>query len=235
MLVQLTSLQARIIGVLIEKEITTPEQYPLSLNALTLGCNQKSSREPIMQLSESDVQNGLDELRAKNLLFEHQGSASRVVKYKHRFCNTEFSSLQFTPKQLALICVLLLRGPQTPGELRTRSSRLAEFDNVTEVEHTLSALCDFHGDAIIKKLSRELGKRESRFVQLFTPFEELLELVQSNTMVSENSHTAAHPSSLGQSNELKSAMARIEALETQVAKMSLQLDSMQETIEILSS
>ena len=115
MLVTLTQLQARVIGVLLEKEVTTPEQYPLSLNSITTACNQKSNREPVMELTELEVQNTLDELRAKNMIFEQSGS--RATRYKHRFCNTEFSDLQLTPQQLAIICVMLLRGPQTPGEL----------------------------------------------------------------------------------------------------------------------
>jgi len=210
MLVHLTPHQARVIGVLIEKEITTPDQYPLSLNALTLGCNQKSSREPIMQLSESEVQNILDELRDKNLLFEHQSSGSRVVKYKHRFCNTEFSSLKFTPQELAIVCVLLLRGPQTPGELRTRTNRLAQFANVNEVESTLNALSDFNSETLVIKLERERGKRESRYAHLFSGKEGLQQAL-SKTDISES------PTPLsGASNELEEALQRILTLEEQV-------------------
>jgi uncharacterized protein YceH (UPF0502 family) len=229
MLVQLTAHQARVIGVLIEKEITTPDQYPLSLNALTLGCNQKSSREPIMHLSESEVQNILDELRDKNLLFEHQSSGSRVVKYKHRFCNTEFSSLKFTPQQLAIICVLLLRGPQTPGELRTRTNRLAEFANVNEVESTLHALSDFNSETIVVKLEREPGKRESRYAHLFSG-EEGLQQASSKLDRSEASTQLS-----GASDELEAALQRILTLEEQVEALSKRLDEMQETLDILSS
>ncbi|MEP1553798.1 MAG: DUF480 domain-containing protein [Paraglaciecola sp.] len=164
---QLTPLQARIIGVLLEKEITTPDQYPLSLNGLTLGCNQKSNREPVMQLTESEVQNTLDELRDKKLIFEHTSSGSRVTKYKHRFCNTEFSDLKFNRQQLAIICVMLLRGPQTPGELRTRTNRLAEFANVDEVETSLNTLQALNDLQLVTKLEREPGKRESRYAHLF--------------------------------------------------------------------
>ncbi|MEP2601303.1 MAG: YceH family protein, partial [Paraglaciecola sp.] len=157
MLMQLTPLQARIIGVLLEKEITTPDQYPLSLNGLTLGCNQKSNRDPVMQLTESEVQNTLDELRDKKLIFEHTSSGSRVTKYKHRFCNTEFSDLKFNRQQLAIICVMLLRGPQTPGELRTRTNRLAEFANVDEVETSLNTLQALNDLQLVTKLEREPG------------------------------------------------------------------------------
>lgn len=236
MLVQLTALQARVIGVLMEKEITTPDQYPLSLNALTLGCNQKSSREPIMQLTETEVQNVLDELRAKNLLFEHQSSGSRVTKYKHRFCNTEFSSLQFTDKQLAIICVLLLRGPQTPGELRSRTNRLAEFDNVNEVEATLLQLGDFHGDKLLVKLNREAGKRESRYAHLFCGE---LDLSSANdaSIHSENSDTNANMGIQSQADAgaLAQALQRIDNLEENIEKLNKQLADMQETLDILAS
>lgn len=230
MLVQLTQLQARVIGVLIEKEITTPEQYPLSLNALTLGCNQKSSRDPVMQLSESDVQNILDELREKNLTFEHQSSGSRVIKYKHRFCNTEFSSLKFSPQELAIICVLLLRGPQTPGELRTRTNRLAEFANVTEVETTLVTLCDFNTLQLVMKLEREAGKRDSRYAHLFSGEEGLK---QSNTLACAGISSSADAKSAGA--ELSQAIERIGVLEEQVAELNQQLNNMQEMLDILSS
>ena len=168
MLIQLTALEARVIGVLLEKEKTTPDQYPLTLNSITTACNQKSNREPVMELNEGEVQRTLDDLREKNLLFEVSGTGSRVLKYKHRFCNTEFNSLKFTEQQKAIICVLLLRGPQTPGELRTRTNRLAEFANVVEVEQALSSLADHNGEEIVVKLEREPGKRESRYAHLFS-------------------------------------------------------------------
>ncbi|WP_415894470.1 YceH family protein [Neptuniibacter sp. PT8_73] len=164
----LTSLQTRVIGCLLEKEITTPDQYPLSLNGLTTACNQKSNREPVLSLDESEVQNVLDELKEKRLVRDESGFGSRVSKFKHRFCNTEFSDLQFTAQQLAVICVLFLRGPQTPGELRTRTNRLCEFKDVSEVEATLTSLADHPMGSLVQRLAREPGKRESRFVHLFS-------------------------------------------------------------------
>ncbi|QQX78505.1 YceH family protein [Shewanella sp. KX20019] len=165
---ELTQHEARIIGVLLEKELTTPEQYPLSLNSLTSGSNQKSSRDPVLNLSESDVQNTIDSLAKKRLISDQSGFGSRVVKYKHRFCNTEFSDLQLNPAQLAIICLLLLRGPQTPGELRTRSNRLHEFSDVSEVEHALVELAR-RETPLVALLAKEPGKREARYCQLFTP------------------------------------------------------------------
>ncbi|MBT1451249.1 DUF480 domain-containing protein [Glaciecola sp. XM2] len=226
MLVQLTEHQARVIGVLIEKEITTPDQYPLSLNALTLGCNQKSSRDPVMQLSESDVQEILDELRAKNLLFEHQSSGSRVVKYKHRFCNTEFSDLKFTPQQLAIVCVLLLRGPQTPGELRTRTNRLAQFANVTEVEAALDSLTDFNSETLVVKLAREPGKRESRFAHLFSGDVAFEKSTESNA----HEQSSSHSNYGAQDNELAQALVRIETLEEQVTTLTQRLNDLEQML-----
>jgi uncharacterized protein YceH (UPF0502 family) len=161
---QLSVTGQRIIGCLLEKQSTTPEHYPLSLNALTNACNQKSNREPVLNLAESDVQVGLDELIQLRLITLDEGLSGRVNKYDHRFCNTEFSSLQFSEQQRAIVCLLFLRGAQTPGELRTRSNRLSNFDNMSEVENALALLLQA---GYIVKLDREPGKRESRYMHLF--------------------------------------------------------------------
>ena len=133
--VELSALEARVLGCLIEKQITTPEQYPMSLNALTNACNQKSNRDPVLQLPEVEVQALIDGLSRKHLLLEKSGFGSRVPKYQQRFCNTEFSVFQFTPQERAIICELLLRGPQTPGELRSRAARMAEFADAAAADH----------------------------------------------------------------------------------------------------
>ncbi len=228
MLIQLTPIQARLVGVLIEKEVTTPDQYPLSLNGLTLGCNQKSNREPVMNLSESDVKNVLDELRGKKLILEHTGTGSRVMKYKHRFCNTEFSDLKFSRQQLAIVCVMLLRGPQTPGELRTRTNRLADFDNVDEIEATLNKLHDLNDEQLVVKLDLEPGKRDSRYAHLFSGEEGLQVASQApantNTMNSTQDSTSIHPQ----------ALERITQLEQQVAELTSQLVELKEVVDILS-
>jgi uncharacterized protein YceH (UPF0502 family) len=228
MLIQLSPIQARLIGVLLEKEITTPDQYPLSLNGLTLGCNQKSSREPVMNLSEADVQNVLDELRDKKLILEHTGTGSRVVKYKHRFCNTEFSDLKFSRQQLAIICVMLLRGPQTPGELKTRTNRLADFDNVEEIETTLNKLHELNDEQLVIKLDREPGKRDARYAHLFSGNQEW-EVASS---VSVNTHAII-------ANQVPSrvptdALGRISLLEQQVAELTRQLAELKEIVCMLS-
>jgi uncharacterized protein len=167
MKIELNALEARVIGCLIEKQITTPDQYPLSLNALVSACNQKSNREPVLTLEETTVQRTVDDLTRKHLLLERSGFGSRVPKYKHCFCNTEFGTLKFDPQEQAIVCELLLRGPQTPGELRSRASRLASFTDVSEVEATLERLSQRDGGPYVRRLGREPGRRESRYAQLF--------------------------------------------------------------------
>ncbi len=154
--IQLTQNQLRVIGCLIEKSLTTPDQYPLSLNALTNACNQKSNRDPVVSLSEIEVQQTIDLLAEKQLIMNQSGHASRVQKYKHRFCNTEFGELQFSAQELGIICVLFLRGPQTPGELRTRTNRLCEFQDSHETESVLNEMSQ---TGYVIKLEREPGKR----------------------------------------------------------------------------
>jgi uncharacterized protein YceH (UPF0502 family) len=161
--------EARVIGCLIEKEITTPDQYPLSLNALTNACNQKTNRDPVLELTEALVQQAVDTLMKKYLVSDKSaGYGGRVTKYKHRFCNTEFGSLKFSKQELGILCVLLLRGAQTPGELRARTNRLCEFADGTEVEITLKNLMAREDGPFIARLPRAAGARESRYAHLFS-------------------------------------------------------------------
>jgi len=165
---ELTALEARIVGCLIEKQITTPDQYPLSLNALTNACNQKSNRDPVLDLEERDVQACVDGLMRRQLVMERSGFGSRVPKYQHLFCNTEYGSLKFSPPQTAIVCELLLRGPQTPGELRTHAARMAPLKDVSEVEAALEDLMTRPDGPFVAKLAREPGRRESRYMHLFS-------------------------------------------------------------------
>lgn len=164
----LSPLEARVIGCLIEKQITTPDQYPLSLNALTNACNQKSNREPMLNLAEAEVQQLIDGLVRKHVMIERSGFGSRVAKYQHCFCNTEFSGLKFTLQELAIVCELLVRGPQTPGELRTRAARMTPFADIDEVVTALEALAQRPDGALVVQLPREPGRRDARYAQLFT-------------------------------------------------------------------
>lgn len=168
MKIELTALEARVIGCLIEKQITTPDQYPLSLNALVSACNQKSNRDPVMSLDEAAVQQIVDGLSRKHLLLERSGFGSRVPKYQHRLCNTEAGTLKLDPQELAVLCELLLRGPQTPGELRSRASRMGSFGDASEVEATLARLADHQGGALVVRLAREPGRREARYAHLLS-------------------------------------------------------------------
>ena len=166
--IQLSLLEARILGALIEKEITTPDQYPLSLNALTNACNQKTNRDPVLELDDRAVQEALDALSKRHLVMERSGFGSRVVKYRHRLCNGDHNPLQFSPQETAVVCELLLRGPQTPGELRTRAQRLAPFTDLGDIETTLELLATRADGPFVLKLPRQPGARESRYAQLFT-------------------------------------------------------------------
>lgn len=166
--IELDTLEARIIGSLIEKQITTPDQYPLSINALTNACNQKSNRDPMLSLEEKDVQNTLDVLNRRHLVVEKSGFGSRVPKYQHRFSNTEYGTLKFSGQELAIVCELLLRGPQTPGELRTRASRMATFNDVSDVETALRNLANREDGPFVARLTRLPGRRDSQWSHLFS-------------------------------------------------------------------
>jgi len=180
----LTPYEARVIGCLIEKHRTTPEHYPLSLNALTNACNQKSSRDPVLELDEATVQDTIDALMKKHYVVEKSGFGSRVTKYQHRFCNSEFGALKFSEQELGIVCVLLLRGPQTPGELRTRTERLCKFQDIHEVESTLDQLMQHDDGPFVAKLPREPGKRETRFAHLFGGELDMREVVAPAAAVS---------------------------------------------------
>jgi len=159
----LTPIEARVLGSLIEKETTTPEYYPLTLNALTSACNQKSNREPVMELDEKTVVRAIESLRDKRLVMRVSGAGARVPKYRHDIP----SVFNFSAQQLSLIGVLMLRGPQTAGELRTRTGRLYEFDDLAKVETTLEELMKRDDGPYVVKLPREAGRREQRYAHLF--------------------------------------------------------------------
>lgn len=219
---QLTDSEARVIGSMLEKEVTTPDQYPLSLNSLMTACNQKTSREPVMDLSELDVQETLDSLQKKYLVRTASGIGGRVAKYVHRFCNTEFGDFKLSPAELAVVCLLLLRGPQTPGELRTRSNRLYEFSDISEVEQVLEGLSNREDGPYVVKLAREPGRRESRYAHLFCGPVDAASFSSANS-TSDNSASEA-------SEELSE---RVQQLETEVALLKQQLAELNEKFEIL--
>ena len=161
----LSPLEQRIIGCLIEKQVSTPEVYPLTLKSLLNACNQKSNRQPVLSISEAELQVALDSLTARHLVNNCADFNARTAKYQHRFCNTEFGDLHFTDAELAIVCELLLRGPQTPGELRTRTARLHQFSDVPSVEESLQSL--IAKGPYVLKLAKLPGKRDARFGHLF--------------------------------------------------------------------
>jgi uncharacterized protein YceH (UPF0502 family) len=153
--------EVRVLGSLIEKQITTPEYYPLTLNSLTLACNQKNNRNPVTTLTEAEVEQALDSLREKNLAYVFYGSTSRVPKFKHVADN-----LHLSPPELAVMCVLMLSGAQTAGEIRGRAYRLYEVTGLEEIEQTLNSLSTKDPEPLVIKLPRQTGQKEARFAHL---------------------------------------------------------------------
>ena len=164
----LSANESRIIGCLMEKSVTTPDQYPLTLNALTNACNQKSARDPVMSLAQGVVQHTVRELETRHLLRVESSFSRGVEKYTQRFCNTSFSELQLDPPQFAIVCLLLLRGSQTPGELRARSGRLHEFADNAAVVEALNGLIEHDGDPLAVQLPRTPGRKDSEYMHLFS-------------------------------------------------------------------
>lgn len=160
----LTDIETRVLGALVEKQVTTPEYYPLTLNALTLACNQKNNRYPVSSYSDAQVSAAVESLREKNLAYVFYGSTSRVPKYKHVMPEV----LHLNAAELALMCVLMLRGPQTPGELRGNASRLYDFSGLEEIEQTLNALITRDPDPMVARLARQAGQKEVRFAHLLS-------------------------------------------------------------------
>ncbi|AJZ88970.1 hypothetical protein VW41_07985 [Klebsiella michiganensis] len=206
---QLTAIEARVIGSLLEKQLTTPEQYPMSVNGVVTACNQKTNREPVMDLKEHDVQDTLDGLVKGHYLRTVSGFGNRVTKYEQRFCNSEFGNLKLTPAEVAVITTLLLRGAQTPGELRSRAGRMFEFTDMAQVEATLEGLAGRDDGPFVVRLPREPGKRESRYMHLFSG--------EVEASVAQEQIASPVPDDLS---------ARVDALETEVAELKQRLDSL---------
>jgi uncharacterized protein YceH (UPF0502 family) len=167
-LTELNEIEARVIGCLIEKSIATPEQYPMTLNALTNACNQKSSREPVMSLTQGEVQHTMRSLEEKHFARTEENFKSRAKKYSQRFCSTRYSDHQFDPAQVAIVCLLLLRGAQTPGEIRARSGRMHSFSDNSDVVVALDSLIHRDGEPLVVKLPRSPGRKDSEYMHLFS-------------------------------------------------------------------
>ena len=163
----LTDHEIRVLGCLMEKSVTTPDQYPLTLNALTNACNQKSGRDPVMSLSQGNVQHTIRALEERHCVRVEENFSRGVEKYTQRFCNSSYSELQFDSAEFAIVCLLLLRGPQTPGEIRARSPRLHEFDDNAAVVVTATSLIEHEGEPLIVKLPRTPGRKDAEYMHLF--------------------------------------------------------------------
>ena len=213
MLQVLNANEARVIGCLIEKSIVTPDQYPLTLNALTNACNQKSGRDPVMSLSQGEVQHTIRTLEDKHLARTEENFKSRTEKYTQRFCNTRYSDFQFDDAQLAIVTRLLLRGPQTPGELRSRSGRLHQFADNAEVVVALTSLVERDGEPLLVKLPRTPGRKDSEYMHLFCG------------AVDVEAHAAAAAKSSPSRSRVSTAELeeRVSRLEAEVARLKDQL------------
>jgi uncharacterized protein len=224
--IEFTPYEARVIGSLIEKEATTPDQYPLSLNALTSACNQKTNRDPVLELSEAVVQQTLDSLMKKYMVSDKSaGYGGRVTKYRHRFCNTEFGSLKFSKQEVGMLCVLLLRGPQTPGELRTRTHRLCEFADTEEVEAALKTLMEREDGPFVARLPRAPGERESRYAHLFFG---AIESAPEHAPTAEPGATGVGPAATVQAAGAASLNQRVQALEDAVVELRREIQALKD-------
>lgn len=214
----LSDIEVRVLGSLVEKQVTTPEYYPLTLNALTLACNQKNNRSPVTSYSETEVAGSLESLREKNLAYVFYGSTSRVPKYKHVLPEV----MHLSPPELALMCVLLLRGPQTPGELATRAFRLHEFSGLEEVEATLNSLISREPDPLVMRLPRQTGQKETRFAHLLSG------VVTSDETREENAPARRS----GRDNDRVSTLeAEVETLKAEVGMLKSQFETFKKQFE----
>jgi len=213
----LTPTEVRVLGSLIEKQITTPEYYPLTLNSLTAACNQKNNRNPITSLAESEVEDALYTLREKNLAYVFHGSTSRVPKYKH----VAPEVLHVTPPELAAMCVLMLSGPQTVGEIRTRGHRLYEFSGLEEVDETLRAL-KTKDEPMVMSLPRQPGQKEARFAHLLSGEPEI-EISEAGA--------EKHPRRAGDPDRVTKLEEQVQTLAQQVENLTTQFEEFKKQFE----
>ena len=212
----LTDTEVRVLGSLIEKDITTPDYYPLSLNALVNACNRKNNRDPVMSMDEDSVRYALSSLQEKRLAGPAGGADSRVTKYEHRLQEV----FNFDRRETAIVCVLLLRGAQTPGELRGRSERMYRFDTLDDVQSTLQKLTD---RGLVKVLARQPGTKESRYVHLFAgdvPDDATQALPPTRTSVSAGDHVDARITAL--ESEVRSLKDQISDLRRELSEFKQQ-------------
>jgi uncharacterized protein YceH (UPF0502 family) len=219
----LSEIEIRVLGALVEKQVTTPEDYPLTLNALTLACNQKNNRQPVTAYTEDQVSRAVETLREKNLSYVFYGSTSRVPKYKHVMPEV----MRLSHAQTAVMCALMLRGPQTPGELRSHAGRLHEFASLEEIEETLQSLISREDDAMVARLPRQVGQKEVRFTHLLSG-ELDLEALAVEAERAANVAAAPRRSSSDQVTRLEE---KVEALTAEVEKLKTQFEEFKKQFE----
>jgi uncharacterized protein YceH (UPF0502 family) len=218
----LNEVEVRVLGSLVEKQITTPEYYPLTLNALSNACNQKSNREPVVSFDETTVTRALESLREQNLAYVFYGSTSRVPKYKHMMPEV----LHINERELALLCVLMLRGAQTLGELKERTGRLADFSSLGEVEETLHALSIREDQPLVVKLARQPGQKEARYAHLLAGEYTADQLIESASLEDRAGEAGAKAGRLGKlEDEVAALRSEVTALRQQLEEFIKQFDS----------
>ena len=218
----LTPMEARVLGALIEKEITTPEYYPLSLNALTNACNQKSNRDPVLHVEESEVRKALNHLEYQSLVRSVSSTDSRVTKFEHRLQD----AFNFYRPEVAVICELLLRGPQTPGELRTRASRMHAFEDLESVHSALSRL-EKREPPLVTVLPRQPGTKEARYAHLLGDAPPVAASAPTHATTAHD-HAAATPSS---NQRIESLLAEVAELRGQTADLQSQFAAFRKQFE----
>ena len=212
----LNAVEARILGSLIEKDITTPDYYPQTLNALVNACNQSNNRDPVVSFGEADVVRGLDLLREKKLAFMFQGADSRVAKFGHRIAE----SLELARPETAVLCVLLLRGPQTVGEIRGRTARMHEFGSLEETEASLNLLMARAPQPLAVRLPRQPGMKEQRFAHLL-----------SGDVAAPAAPPAAEPAAPPDNDRLAKLEAEAAALRAEVAELTRHVAELRQILE----
>jgi uncharacterized protein YceH (UPF0502 family) len=204
----LTDVDVRVLGALIEKAMTTPEYYPLSLNALANACNQSSNRDPVVQFDEEAVAHSIESLRRRGLVRAVKRSDSRVTKFQH----IVHEAMNLDAREAAVLCVLMLRGPQTMGELKTRTARLADFESPADIESVLNGLIERQGNALVRRLPRRHGQKEVRYAHLLS---------------GEVSTDAPEPATVG----VRADSERISALEEAVMELTKEVSDLQTRLE----
>jgi uncharacterized protein YceH (UPF0502 family) len=217
----LNATEVRVLGSLVEKQVTTPEYYPLTLNALTLACNQKNNRNPVTSFDEGTVAQALESLREKNLTYVYHGSTSRVPKYKHVMSEV----MHLNPSELAIMGALMLRGPQTVGELRGNASRLHEFSGLEEVEATLNGLISKEPESLVVRLPRQPGQKDARFIHLLSG------PPSSESLMEVEAHSKSGHSRQADSDKVERLQKEIDGLKEEFRLLQLKFEEFKKQFE----